>query len=38
MGVILAPFGIWRATNFPFFGFFFLDFIADFIGDPLVTF
>lgn len=38
MGVVLVPFGIWRATNFLFFGFFCLNFIADFIGDPLVKF
>jgi len=24
--------------NFLFFGFFFINFIADFVGDPLVTF
>ena len=25
-------------ANFLFFGFFFVNFIADFVGDPLVTF
>jgi hypothetical protein len=24
--------------NFLFFGFFFVNFVADFIGDPLITF
>jgi len=24
--------------NFLFFGFFFVNFVADFVGDPLVTF